>query len=29
MNFFKAKEKTNKLNFYVSYNFPKKVITDE
>ena len=29
MNFFKAKEKNNKLNLYVSFNFPKKVIADE
>jgi signal transduction histidine kinase len=29
MNYFKAKEKSNRLNLYVSRNFPKKVIADE
>lgn len=29
MNYFKAKEKNNMLQLYVSTNFPKKVIADE
>jgi hypothetical protein len=29
MNYFKAKEKNNILQLYVSTNFPRKVIADE
>jgi signal transduction histidine kinase len=29
MNFFKAKEEKNKLRFFVSHNFPRKLLGDE
>lgn len=29
MNYLKSQEKQNKLNYYISHNFPKKVVTDE
>lgn len=29
MNYFKSKEKQNKLKLFVSDNFPKKILADE
>lgn len=29
MNYLKCQEKSNQLNYFISKNFPKKVVTDE